>query len=433
MAKLVAAKATDSGDYVALDILKNPSAFFSNITSTEFTVQLGNLRIVVTGRNLAVDEAASDPITGVIESITVLSRPIITVPFSEWYKLAGFEVDAATFVDAIGPGQYHAAVFNHIIFGDDRLFGSISDDGLSGWSGNDIIRTGGGDDNADGGGGNDLVYGGDGGDDLYGSIGNDRIFGGKGDDELDGSGDRDLLRGGRGNDELDGGGDRDRLFGDAGNDNLKGSEGKDKLDGGTGFDTADYDGFSNEIKVTLKGSEWVTVFSDGVADDKVRNVENVNGGGSADRLTGDARSNIFRGDYGNDILKGKGGVDWLDGGSELDTLTGGKGADNFLFEYAYSGDEDTITDFKPGEDKIVLFGSQFDVVGDGPLDPDYFALNAADDADDFIIYKPGTGELFFDADGSLGGEGPRLIATLLNKPALTAADISYLSDPPFMT
>ncbi|MDK1491923.1 hypothetical protein QN219_17945, partial [Sinorhizobium sp. 7-81] len=62
-----------------------------------------------------------------------------------------------------------------------------------------------------------------------------------------------------------------------------------------------------------------TVFVDGVAEDTIRNVENIVGGSAGDTLTGDAAANKLSGARGDDWLKGGGGTDVLDGGEDSDT------------------------------------------------------------------------------------------------------------------
>ena len=56
----------------------------------------------------------------------------------------------------------------------------------------------------------------------------------------------------------------------------------------------------------------------GVAEDTIRNIENVIGGSGNDTLTGDGLANALFGNGGNDILKGGGGNDVLDGGTGID-------------------------------------------------------------------------------------------------------------------
>ncbi|UCV30433.1 type I secretion C-terminal target domain-containing protein [Ferribacterium limneticum] len=59
------------------------------------------------------------------------------------------------------------------------------------------------------------------------------------------------------------------------------------------------------------------------------------------------------GTAGRDSLVGTAGDDVITGGIGSDTLTGGGGADQFVFTSLRDG-IDTITDFQPGIDRIVL-------------------------------------------------------------------------------
>ncbi|ATQ70597.1 calcium-binding protein [Methylosinus trichosporium] len=127
-------------------------------------------------------------------------------------------------------------------------------------------------------------------------------FGGDGNDTLIGNGAGNLLKGGRGNDLLIGG------------------AGADTLDGGAGVDTADYGDKTSAVAVTLNGAINATVTVGGVAEDTIRNIENVTGGAASDTLTGDDAANLLSGGNGNDLLKGAGGADILDGGAGSDTV-----------------------------------------------------------------------------------------------------------------
>ena len=111
------------------------------------------------------------------------------------------------------------------------------------------------------------------------------------------------------------GDDRDNTF--------RGGGGADILDGGGGVNTADYSDKTAPVSVTLNGSTEVTVLVNGVAEDKIKNFQNVTGGSNSDHLTGDGNDNTLVGNAGGDTLKGGGGRDTLSGGEGNDVLMGG--------------------------------------------------------------------------------------------------------------
>jgi len=61
----------------------------------------------------------------------------------------------------------------------------------------------------------------------------------------------------------------------------------------------------------------------------------------------------FFGTSGRDVIIGTAGDDVIEGGPGADTLTGGGGRDQFVYTSALDG-VDTITDFTPGHDQLVL-------------------------------------------------------------------------------
>ncbi|MCW2286428.1 Ca2+-binding RTX toxin-like protein [Rhodoblastus acidophilus] len=251
--------------------------------------------------------------------------------------------------------------------GDDTVYGGTGDDKLNGQAGADTLFGGDGNDTLTGGDGADTLYGDDGDDKLNGQAGADTLFGGDGNDTLTGGDGKDVLDGGDGVDtavysdktapvavalkgaqvatvtvggvaedsilnieNIVGGSGADTLTGDAfantlsggaGDDILRGGLGVDVLDGGAGSDTADYRDKSASVAVTLIGylsagqpvaSGNVVVTVGGVAEDTLRNIENIFGGAGADALTGDALDNLFRGGGGNDALDGGAGSDTAD-------------------------------------------------------------------------------------------------------------------------
>lgn len=182
-------------------------------------------------------------------------------------------------------------------------------------------------------------------------------------DSINGNGGWDWLAGGNGNDTINGGDGNDTLFGDAG---------ADRLNGGTGHD-------------------------------------------------------LLKGGSGNDTLDGGTGRDILWGGAGNDVLTGGADQDKFVFETKFgSGNVDTITDFNPAQDTIVI--SPWIVFGGlwvGPLRAAQFHAQAGAtqgaDANDRIIYDTTSGKLYYDVDGS-GSKASVQFAELTNRPTLDAGD-----------
>ncbi|NKD78094.1 calcium-binding protein, partial [Haematospirillum sp. H1815] len=366
--------------------------------------------------------------------------------------------DATVYVDGVAEDtlrnieNVYGGSGNDELTGDDKdnsLYGEGGKDTLTGGAGNDTLTGGAGDDTLTGGAGDDTLNGGDGrdmasylgqrapvkvtlrgaedvtvyvngvaedtlrnienvtggsGDDtLYGDDKDNKLIGGDGNDTLDGSAGNDTLDGSYGNDTLYGrdgsdylyGGDgNDTLDGGDGNDWLEGRAGNDTLDGGAGMDIASYYYKRAPVKVTLRGAEDATVYVDGVAEDTLRNIENVRGGDGNNELTGDDKDNMLFGSYGNDTLDGgagndelygdfgddilfgndgndrlygRAGNDTLDGGMGSDTLIGGDGDDRFVYGSAAETVGDVITDFTADEDRIDLSGvGRFALLGDSP-------------------------------------------------------------------
>jgi len=151
-------------------------------------------------------------------------------------------------------------------------------------------------------------------------------------------------------------------------DTLRGGDGDDRLFGGPGDDRL----FGNDQHDRLHG---------GFGDDQLR------GGKGRDRLVGDAGDDTLRGGKANDVLKGGDGADAFVFASKLDAAT----------------NVDRIKDFLPGEDHMVLARATFAAVGGSLSSREFHVGAAAEDADDRIIYNPGNGKLFYDADGSNAG------------------------------
>jgi len=111
------------------------------------------------------------------------------------------------------------------------------------------------------------------------------------------------------------------------------------------------------------------------------------------------------GEAGNDALYGRKGDDTLSGAGGNDVLEGGAGKDAFLFNSQLTANIDNITDFKPVDDTIQLDNGIFTrLTTTGVLAADSFVIaTAAVDSNDYLIYNPATGALFYDADGNGAG------------------------------
>ena len=281
---------------------------------------------------------------------------------------------------------------------------------------------------------------------------------------------------------LRGGVANDALTGNAGSNIITGGLGHDTLDGGAGTDTASYDTAFGGVTVNLGVAGAQNTVNAGT--DTLSNFENLKGSIHNDTLTGNAASNTIIGDQGNDVLNGDAGVDTasyetakvgvtvslaiagaqntigagtdtlsnfenlrggnfndtltgntgansLFGGLGNDTMTGNSGVDSFVFNTALNAttNKDTITDFSPVDDTLVLENAIFtQFVATGAIPAGTFVANAggvAGDANDFLLYDTNTGKLFYDADGNGAGAKVEFV-TLLGIPALTAADFAII-------
>ncbi|BAB77800.1 ExeM/NucH family extracellular endonuclease [Anabaena sp. FACHB-709] len=185
-----------------------------------------------------------------------------------------------------------------------------------------------------------------------------------------GTPDNDILTGTNRNDLIRGLGGNDLLIGGNGNDTLYGDRGKDILLGGNGNDT------------------------------------------------------LYGGDD-NDTLIGGNGDDLLVGGKGNDLLIGGNGRDRFYLSDTRTGEFDIITDFKVGQDTILIPRAEFGLSQAlGTLDPALFRLGShATTASDRFIYNNITGQLFFDEDG-IGSTAKIQIGFLSNKPTIISSSIT---------
>lgn len=155
----------------------------------------------------------------------------------------------------------------------------------------------------------------------------------------------------------------------------------------------------------------------------------------ADTMYGMAGNDTMTGLSGNDQLNGGEGNDTFKVDAGNDILTGGVGSDRFIYDTGVTFSrvavgQDTITDFVKGQDKIVLDKGTFTKIssfaGNGFSTSSEFrstnlASAATSSAD--ILYKPSTGELFYNQNGTASGYGTGgKFLTLTNKPLLSASD-----------
>lgn len=137
----------------------------------------------------------------------------------------------------------------------------------------------------------------------------------------------------------------DVIFGFASGDNLTGMDGNDVLFGGPGNDFL-FGDFTPHIYDSYR---------DGRGEAAFRALSDYGPGN--DRLFGGPGEDRLYGEDGNDVLHGGNGPDELRGGGGNDKLIGGRGEDMFIV--AVTEDEsdgrDTILDFQPGEDSLLLW------------------------------------------------------------------------------
>lgn len=160
----------------------------------------------------------------------------------------------------------------------------------------------------------------------------------QGNDILRGTALNDTINALGGNDNINGLAGDDLLIGGAGDDSIKGAAGDDRLRGNRGDDTVKGGGGDDDIK----GNGGVDFIRGNGGSDVIRaggGADNVNGGGGADLIFGGGGADTLRGNGGDDTLKGNGGQD--------------------VFQFRTSDRNDTISDFRQGQDKIeILNGAQ---------------------------------------------------------------------------
>ncbi len=202
--------------------------------------------------------------------------------------------------------------------------------------------------------------------DLYGSNYSDSLLGNSGANVIWGANGHDMIYGRDGS---------DTIYGGNGNDILYGGAGADLLDGGAGTrDRVIYSDSTAGLRVDLLSPAANTGIA---AGDIFVGIEDLYGSNHNDSLLGNSGDNVIWGANGNDMIYGRDGADTiyggngndtLYGGAGPDTLDGGAGMDSFVFNTSLSGGADTILDFNPIEDRMMVDDAIFTALAaTGPL------------------------------------------------------------------
>lgn len=202
--------------------------------------------------------------------------------------------------------------------------------------------------------------------------------------------------------------------------------------------------FTGDANANQMTADSASVVFDGAAGN-----DTLTGGSGADVVNGGLGADYAAGGDGNDFIIGEAGNDTLTGGAGADTLTGGSEADFFVIDNL--ANVDTITDFSPVDDTLVLTGSDFTVRVPAaapppdmpteppsteppptepppPTTPSPYGLAGlilgveALDANGYFLYDLSTGALYFDTDGA-GAIASVQFATLGGVPAITLANL----------
>jgi Ca2+-binding RTX toxin-like protein len=401
----------------------------------------GNDTYYVDDTSDAISEAAGEGNDRVAASISLALAPDADIE-----RIEAVNLTATVAMDLTGSDIANTVYGND---GVNILRGQSGDDTLAGFGGDDFLVGGVGIDLMTGGLGNDTFYVDDAGDVAFEAAGEgtDRIAASvsytlsNGSDielleavnltatvafDLTGSDSANTIIGNDGVNVLKGQGGNDVLIAAGGDDFLVGGTGTDTMYGGLGNDTYYVDSAGDAVNETTgEGSDRVaaSVSYALAAGSEVETLEAVNGADTtAMDLTGNGLANAIIGNAGANILNG---------GVGNDVLTGLGGADSFAFTTLGAGNVDTIVDFLPGTDKILLAGGNgepFAVLAAGTLVFDAFRNGtAAADANDYIIYNSATGALLFDADGNGAGAAVQF-ATVTPGLVLHANDI-FVSGP----
>jgi len=279
------------------------------------------------------------------------------------------------------------------------LTGGAGADVLLGFAGDDVLDGGAGIDKMAGGAGNDL-YRVDSRSDLileYANEGTDTVEAASTYTLTANVENLTLLEGG----DYAGGGNslNNVITGNSGNNILSGGLGADTLIGGLGNDTYVLSDLLDSIIDsggidTIRSSQSITL------QDVIERAELIGLGDTS--AVGNGLDNSLSGNSGNN---------YLEGGAGVDILTGGAGGDGFFI--AFNGIDqaaDTVTDFKSGEDLLMLDLASFGIdpvalgiSSSGMVSADTFVQGAgarALDPNDYFVFDTAQQTLYIDPDGS---------------------------------
>jgi len=183
----------------------------------------------------------------------------------------------------------------------------------------------------------------------------ENVIGGSGNDTLTGNGLSNILTGGGGNDILNGSTGNDTLIGGLGNDSyVFGTATSAEADtvtevSGQGTDTLNFSSLTTGLTLNLGLNTVQSIHTNRTLRlNSTAVIENVIGGSSNDRLTGNSLANVLTANAGNDTLTGAAGND---------SLIGGLGNDSYVFGTATSADADTVTEISGQGTDTLTFSS----------------------------------------------------------------------------
>jgi Ca2+-binding RTX toxin-like protein len=218
------------------------------------------------------------------------------------------------------------------------------------------------------------------------------------------------------------------LIGNSGHNILNGSSGNDTMIGGGGNDTYLVNIAEDIVTETSNIATEIDTVRSQITYTLGDNLENlILTGASVINGTGNSQGNNLTGNSANNNLNG---------GAGNDTLIGNAGSDRFIYDTnaaftTAAVGVDLITDFTKGSDKIVLdkttFTSLTSIAGNGFGVASEFAVvsddGAASSSNALIVYSSGSGNLFYNQNGTNADFGTGGQFDILSGiPALAADD-----------